>query len=174
MTLPPQPGDILAVRSTGLAGRLIRFGAAIRDEPNLVNHIAIVHHADAHGTLWCLEGRPGGVGWRDARDYLASRWTVTNIAQPKTGTQRQAVTSGAEALIGTSYDWEAIAADTAQALGVDWAPTWHGNVPGHVVCSSLAAYLYGRAGLARPAGSREVTPADWLTFIITNDYGGPA
>ena len=173
MAAQPQPGDVLLVRTGGFAGRLIRLGAALRDEPNLVNHVAVVSHTDKAGTLWCLEGRPGGVGWRDAGDYLASRWTVTNAAQPKTETQRQLVVRGAAAMIGTSYDWEAIAADGVAALdlGALWHPRW-GKVPGHVVCSSLAAYLYGRAGLPRPVGGREVTPAMWLSFIITNEYEG--
>ena len=38
-----------------------------------------------------VEGRPGGAGWRDARDYLTSKWTLTNAAQPKTAEQRDAV-----------------------------------------------------------------------------------
>lgn len=29
-----QPGDILAVRSSGFAGAMIRFGAALLDRPN--------------------------------------------------------------------------------------------------------------------------------------------
>lgn len=172
--IAPGPGDVLVTRSAGFAGWAIRFGAALRDQPNLVNHVAVVSHADKAGTLWCLEGRPGGVGWRDAKDYLRSPWTTANTGQPKTPTQRTAIAKGAAAMIGTPYDWEAIAADAAAALdlGKLWAPTWHGKVPGHVVCSSLAAYLYGQAGLPHPTGGREVTPADWLSFIITNEYGG--
>jgi len=80
-----QPGDVLAVRGGGLAGKLIRLGAAFRGQPNLDAHIAVVHHTDEHGTVWALEGRPGGVGWRDAKAYLASPWTVTNAGQPKNG-----------------------------------------------------------------------------------------
>src|SRR5262244_4651766 len=78
-----QPGDILVTRSASLFGRLIRLGAALRDQPNADNHVAIVHHTDKHGTTWCLEGRPGGVGWRDARDYLRSPWTMTNVGERK-------------------------------------------------------------------------------------------
>ena len=176
--MTPQPGDILAVRSPGTAARLIRFGAALRElvtgnaEPNMDNHIAVAHHTDKAGTLWCLEGRPGGVGWRDARDYLASPWTVSNVGQPKTDEQRKTVTDGAVAMIGTAYDWEGIAADAALAIGLDFRPRF-GQVPGHVVCSSLAAWLYGKAGLAKPDGDREVSPADWLTFIISHKYQLP-
>lgn len=176
-SIVPQPGDILAVRSPGTAGRLIRFGAAMRElvtnsaEPNLDNHIAVVHHTDKAGTLWCLEGRPGGVGWRDSSDYLKSPWTVSNVGQPKTAAQRKTVCDGAEAMIGTEYDWVGIAADAASAL--DLGALFHprfGQVPGHVVCSSLAAWLYGKAGLDKPAGDREVSPADWTGWIIQHGY----
>lgn len=167
-----QPGDILAVRSGGLAGLAIRLGAAIRDQVNLSNHIAVVHHTDAHGTVWALEGRPGGVGWRDARAYLASPWTVTNVGQPKTAGQRKTVCDTMLAMIGTAYDWTAIVADAAGAFGLGeiWHPAWDGTVPAHVVCSSLAAWGYSKAGLTCPPGGREATPADWVGLIMANRW----
>jgi len=66
----PMPGDLLLTRSkTGVFGRLIRVGAALRDEPNLINHVVIVDHQDRQGTWWGIEGRPGGVGWVDLQRY---------------------------------------------------------------------------------------------------------
>lgn len=176
-----QPGDILAVRSPGLGPRLIRAGAGLRElitgqpEPNLENHIAVVHHIDPHGSLWVIEGRPGGVGWRQADDYLRSPWTVHNALQPKTPAQRKTVCDTMRSLLGTPYDWEAIIADAAGAFGLEhaWEPTWHGQIPGHVDCSSLAAYGYTKAFLRRPdpaADGRETTPADWVAFSITNRF----
>lgn len=173
-----RPGDLLATHSRGggLGGRLIRLGAAFRDQVNLANHIAVVMHTDAKGTLWVLEGRPGGVGWRDARDYLASHYTVGNAAQPKTGAQRKIVTDGARALIGTPYDWAAITADAGGALGgqldAAWELRWgpNGAVPGHVVCSSLADWLYTKAKLENPAKEREVSPADWVELWISHGW----
>jgi hypothetical protein len=176
----PQPGDVLAVRTNGLAARTIRFGAAFRElltgtsAPNLDNHIAIVHHKDKAGTLWCVEGRPGGVGWRDAKAYLRSPYTVTNVRQPKTADQRKLVCAGALALIGTPYDWEGIAADAAADLdlGTLWHPAFGAEVPGHVVCSSLAEWLYLKARLDCPKqeGAREIQPADWTAFMLANHY----
>jgi hypothetical protein len=173
-----QPGDVILARSGGFAAAMIRLGAALRDAPNLQNHVAVAHHTDAHGTLWVAEGRPGGAGWRDAKAYLASPWVLTNAEQPKTGAQRQAVCDVMQAMIGTAYDWEAIAADAAADLHLDtaWLPAWNGTVPGHAVCSSLAAYAYGKAGLHCPAGGRQVQPSDWDTFILTRAWeaGQPA
>ena len=166
------PGDILAVRTGDWAGTMIRFGAALRGWPNLSNHIAVVHHTDANGTVWCLEGRPGGVGWAGAAGYLASRWTVTNAAQPKTDAQRAAVARVTEAMIGTAYDWTAVVADAADDLYLDvaWLPD-HGTVHGEVVCSALAAYAYDKAGLARPSGEeRLIQPASWDSWILTRGW----
>lgn len=169
-----QPGDLLLTRSKGWAGLLIRLGSAFRDQPNLINHVAIVHHTDKEGTVWVIEGRPGGVGWRDAKAYLASPHTVCNATQPKTATQRLDVAKGAKAMLGTEYDWEAIVQDAGAAFGLDkaWELKWGkaGTVPGQVVCSSLAAFLYAKAGLDHPEGGREVTPGQWLELWIEKGW----
>jgi hypothetical protein len=173
-----QPGDVLAVRGGGWAGRLIRFGAAIRDQPNLDGHIAVAHHTDSNHVLWCIEARPGGVGWRDATDYLTSRWTISNAEQPKTSGQRAAICATMTAMLGTPYDWAAIAADAGQEFGLAtaWCPDFKtGTVPTAVVCSSLAAYAYAKNGLPHPPGpDRAVEPAGWDTFILTKGWETPA
>lgn len=168
-----QPGDVLAIRTAGWQAWWIRFGSALRDKPNLSNHVAVAHHRDAKGTVWVIEGRPGGAGWRDATHYLASPGLLTNAGQVKTPAQRLAVTTQMEALIGTGYDWDAIIADAAADLGwrfPGWDPTWKGTVPAHVVCSSLAAYAYAKAGLSHPAGDRGVQPSAWDEFIISRAW----
>jgi hypothetical protein len=176
VTPPVQPGDVLLVRTGSIAGTFIRLGAALTGKPNLASHVAVLHHTDGHGTPWAIEGRPGGVGWRDARQYLTSAWELDNAAQPKTDLQRQRVCGTMEALIGTAYDWPGIVADALSALRIrlpGWDPSWHGTVPGHVVCSSLAAYAYAKAGLPCPAGDRNVTPGDWDQFVLTKAWEAP-
>lgn len=163
------PGDVLAVRGGSIPAGAIRLGAALAGRPNVSNHVAVVHHADANGTLWVIEGRPGGVGWRDARDYLASPWTLANAAQPKAPAQRKAVCDGAVAILGMPYDWAAIIGDGLDDLHL-WDPVG-GVVQGHAVCSAVAAFLYDRAGLARPAGDeRRVQPAAWDAWILTQAW----
>lgn len=169
----PMPGTVLAVRTSGRPAWWIRLGAALHDRPNLSNHIAVVHHKDAKGTLWGIEGRPGGVGWADCSAYLSSPWTVTNADQPMTPGQRDAVCDTMEGLLGTAYDWSAIIADGMADLGMTvpgWDPSWHGTVPAHVVCSSSAAYAYAKAGARCPAGDRLVQPGDWDSFIISRAW----
>lgn len=167
-----QAGDVLCTRSGGLMPTLIRLGQAFRGKPNIVNHVAVVHHLDAKGEWVCVEGRPGGVGWAPAAKYLESPWTLSNARQPKTWDQRKAVVESCEALIGRAYDWGAIALDAAQAVGIDvpfrWSGTWDAA---QVVCSSLAAYAYQHVELARPAGAlRTITPGDWADFILSHDF----
>lgn len=164
-----QPGDVLAIRTTGAPAWLIRFGEFIHGQPDLSNHIAVVDHTDPAGVLWCIEGRPGGVGYHTAGAYLESAALLTNANQPKTPEQRAAVTATMKALLGTPYDWEAIVADALTDLGMHlpgWDPSWHGDVPGHVLCSSLAAFGYAKNGLTCPLGDRGVQPSDWDAFIL--------
>jgi len=170
MDAVPVPGDVVVVRTgKGWGSRLIRVGQALRGQPCTGNHVAVLHHY-TDGVPWAVEGRPGGVGWVDARRYLADAATVHNAAQAKTDVQRTAVLKGAEALLGTQYDWEAIFSDSVDSLGLKplWTEDWHGKgVPGHVVCSSAAALLYEQAGLAHPGPGHEryVFPSDWAEFI---------
>lgn len=174
MTAAVQPGDVILARTGGLAGTMIRLGAALRGRPDLVNHAAVAHHTDAHGVLWLIEGRPGGVGWRDARAYLGSPWTITNRTQPKTGAQRAAVCKTMEAMLGTPYSWAQIAEDAGLAFGLKdiWAERAGGKPPGEIVCSSLAAYAYDKAGLSAPAPAdyAHVTPGDWTAWLIQNRW----
>ncbi|MGH3628139.1 MAG: hypothetical protein ACRDRL_11965 [Sciscionella sp.] len=168
-------GDVLVTRGSGWADRLIRLGAALEDEPDIDNHVAIVHHQDKAGTWWAIEGRPGGVGWVDAHSYLASSATTNNVGEPKTGEQRQMIATGAEGMLGVAYDWSAIITDGLMVTHLNevWTQNWNGQgPPAHVVCSSLAAYLYERAGLDRPTihEPRYTTPGDWEQFIIQHNY----
>jgi hypothetical protein len=168
-----KPGDVLAVRGGGLAGDLIRLGQALTGKPNVSGHIAVMHHWTGN-VPWGLEGRPAGVGWVDLRAYVGSRWTLNNCAQPgRTGGQRAGVAVAAEAMIGTAYDWQAIADDTLRAFRMPdlFGKTIDGTVPGHLVCSSYAAFLYERAGWAHPdAPDRDCEPGDWDTWILTNGW----
>lgn len=173
------PGDVVCVRTTGFAGLLIRLGAALLDRPNMRNHVAIVHHRDAAGVLWGVEARPGGVGWVDMDNYLASPFTISNAEQPKTDEQRTAIAQAAESMLQTPYDWTAIAADAMKAIRADrlWQAKSYGEgqVPAQVVCSSLADYLYAKVGLANPGmvdgdAVRFTTPADWDLFIETEAW----
>lgn len=163
-------GDVLLVRTPGFLGRLIRAGSLFSDQPNLDNHVAVLHHRDFNGTWWAVEGRPGGVGWVDVRKY-AGPYVLNNALQPKAAKQRAQIAEVAEGLLGKPYDWSGIVADAMDAIHAQdlWTQNWRGQgVPGHVVCSSLAAWVYDEVGLARPMthSARATTPGDWEQFVI--------
>lgn len=174
------PGTVLAVRGDNITGELIRFGAALVDKPNLSNHIAVVHHIDPGGVVWGIEGRPGGVGWVDCHRYLVAEFTITNRKQPMTPQQRSGVSDYMKEMLGTPYDYSAIFEDAALDLHLPelYAERWNGESPGHVVCSSVASYAYGKQGLANPVSwstippldYRHVQPGDWDAFIFGNHY----
>ena len=172
------PGDVLLTRGTGWVPRLIRLDAAAVGKPTSGNHIAVLHHRDHDGTWWAIEGRPQGIGWADARRYLDSRETITNVGQPKTDRQRQEITAAAERMLGVTYDWRAVLTDALMVAHLQSLTNrrWRTQAaPGHVVCSSLAAYLYHRAGLDHPTDHkpRYTTPADWEDFITRRGYAQP-
>jgi hypothetical protein len=168
-----RPGDVLAVRLGGLASELIRIGEEMAGKPGLDNHIAVMHHW-LNGTPWGLQGEPGGVGWVDLRAYLASGFTVNNCGQPgRDDAGRAAVAALAERMIGTAYDWCSITDDTLRAFHMHdlFSQTLNGTVPGHLVCSSYAAFLYERQGWERPAVTdRDTEPGDWTAFALEHGW----
>jgi hypothetical protein len=165
----PNVGDVWAVRTGGIGGWIIRLGERLAGKPDLDNHVVVVHHQDPAGTVWGVEGRPGGVGWADLTKYAQNRATVTNVLQPKTNEQRIQIAQIMRQMLGTPYDWAGIAADAANDLSLPdlFAQNWHGQgTPGHVVCSSLAAWAYARVGLPHPhcGGERYCQPDDWTVW----------
>jgi hypothetical protein len=168
-----RPGDVLAVRGHSWEAEVIRIGEELAGKPGLDNHVAVMSHWQGD-VPWGLEGKPGGVGWRDLRTYIASAWTVNNCGQPRrTDAARQRVADRAKAMLGTPYDWRSIADDALRAFHMAdlWASDWHGLAPGSVVCSSFAAWLYEQEGWAHPAcPDRDTEPGDWDEFAVANRY----
>jgi hypothetical protein len=156
---------------------MIRFGEMLIGEDDLENHIAVLDHIDNNDTWWAIEGRPGGVGWRDATAYLASEWTLSNQGQPLTFKQRDDICKSMRGLLGVPYDWTAISQDALRDLHLPdlWGEKWHDQAPAHVVCSSVAAYVYRTHGIDSPAttDTAHIQPADWADFIMRNHYQFP-
>lgn len=176
-------GDVLAVNTgNAITSELIRLGEAIEGKPNLANHVVIVHHQDAKGTWWGIEGRPGGVGYVDMAKYLSTslvKYADSNAAEPRTTDQRATIAKAAVGMLGVGYDWVGgIASDALDAFRLrdlaglldhwwGWKdPANPALRPAHVVCSSLAAWVYRNLGLACPPVTDEelCMPADWWDF----------
>lgn len=183
-----KPGTVLAVRTSGFAGTWIRIGAALRGIPNLDNHIVVVHHVDSNGIVWGLEGKPGGVGWVNCANYFAGangKYVVSNWRQPLTPSQRTNICAVTATMLKTPYDWTAIEQDAIDDLHLPelWGEKWNGQTPGHVVCSSLAAWAYHDVVAAGPYDDAftgvkggvlgrlpHIQPGDWTKWAIEKNY----
>jgi len=177
-TLPAAPGDILAVwTGQGLAEDLIRTGELMQGKPAIANHVVVITHRDKAGRWMGIQGQPGGVGPADCTPFLSDSRTRSNHYEPKPDDRGQlkAMLASAAKSLGIAYDWVGIAEDTFAALHAEdlsalidplWRwPSQHNLLPGHVVCSSLAAMLYDlpSVGWAHPdlGNERQCEPADW-------------
>jgi hypothetical protein len=143
--------------------------------------VIIVHHKDAQGLWWGIEGRPGGVGYVPLDGALSNRYTNANTEQPISEDRRYLIAVAAESVLGMGYDWEAIAEDTAHVFVANslwktiektrgWKP---GKIPAHLVCSSFADWAYESVNLPNPGGTigtRFTTPGDWDAFIMNREW----
>jgi hypothetical protein len=185
--MPAAPGDVLAVwTGNGPVQDLIRVGEALQGKPAVANHVIVVTHQDRFGRWMGIQGQPGGVGPVDCTPFLSDSRTMSNHGQPKPGNHGQLTSFLASAAksLGISYDWVAIAEDTLDAFQVHdlsklidplWRwPSQHNLLPGHVVCSSLAAMLYDLPSVdwAHPdlGDERECEPADWWRWSHTQAW----
>jgi hypothetical protein len=176
--IPAAPGDVLAVwTGDGLCEDMIRVDEALEGKPAVANHVVIITHQDQVGRWMGIQGQPGGVGPVDCSPFLSDSRTESNHDQPKPNDHGQLTTVLASAAksLGIGYDWVGIVADGLDGLHVEdlsklidplWRwPSNHNLLPGHVVCSSLAAMLYDLPSVdwAHPdlGAERECEPADW-------------
>lgn len=170
------PGDILAVVGGGLGGWLVDVGQAIAGRPSMGTHVVVVTHKDQLGRWIGIDGQPGGVALCDCTPYLTDARVRSNHYQPRLLVPGQLTTFLASAAksLGLPYDWAGIAEDAANVVSHDlsadidrlWRwPSGNGLLPGHVVCSSLAAMLYDLPDVswAHPDLGKErmCEPADW-------------
>lgn len=184
-----KPGDLLLTFSEGWGSWLIRLQAMILRKPSLHNHIACYTHTGADGIPRGLEGRPGGFGWKDLRGYLVAPGTISNAWQPgRTAADRAIFVEKMTALIGTPYDYEAIAVAGAEVFDrmsrvkaaelIEKASEWpEGRPPSQVVCSSSLDWGYEDRGWVNPGGlarTRWTVPADFTELIVANRWHVPS
>jgi hypothetical protein len=177
--ITPAAGDVLAVVQPSLFGKVIQVFERLQGKSDISNHVVIISGQDALGRWIGVQGKPTGVGMVEISIYLNDSRTRSNHDQLRpddTGQLATMLASLAKSLhIG--YDWVGIAEDALSALTLfdlsgALAPLWAwpdpdgGTLPGHVVCSSLASWLYESVEWAHPdeGADRTVEPADWWNW----------
>jgi hypothetical protein len=179
-------GDVLAVRNRGRGwfGHAVRFFEHLQHKPDIADHVVILTHQDVLGRWIGIEGKPSGVGLIDATSYLTDGRTRSNHDQPRLGDAQLATfLASCAKTLGIGYDWVGIAEnafdtmhlyDLSNDIEPIYAWSTEKNVmPGHFVCSSLAAWLYEKVGWAHPntGSERLCEPADWWAFSDTMAWG---
>ena len=162
MTLAP--GTYFVVRTSGLAGQIIRLGTRSQ-----VNHAGIV--LDTDGTT--VEAQPGGAVIGHLRRYRR-HLVIVNDLETIPDSTRALICDQARAMVGTPYSWLDIAALALTSLGLRWA--WLArrvSRTDRLICSQLADLAYERAGLHMYQDGRlpsAVTPGDLLLRIAQHPW----
>jgi hypothetical protein len=179
MAITPSPGDVLAVVQPGLFGKVIQVFERLQGKPDIANHVVIVSGQDAQGRWIGVQGKPSGVGMVELSVYLNDSRTRSNHDQPRPNNANQlaSVLASEAKSLKIGYDWVGIAQDALDTVHLydfaeDLNPLWAwpdpegGSLPGHVVCSSLASWLYESVGWAHPkeGADRTCEPADWWSW----------
>lgn len=177
--IPAAPGDVLAVAGGGLGGYLVDLGQAIANKPSIGTHVVGITHQDVKGRWIGIQGHPGGVALVDCTPFLNDARVRSSHGQPRANDHGQLAFFLASCVksLGIHYDWAGIAADAADVFSADlsadidhlWRwPSDKNLLPGHVVCSSLFAMLYGlpQVGWKHPGlgTERNCMPVDWWNW----------
>ncbi|HLI39616.1 MAG TPA: hypothetical protein VKV80_20085 [Streptosporangiaceae bacterium] len=152
--MPLLPGMYVCVKTRGFPAWVIRMATRSR-----VNHAFIV--ADDQGGI--IEARPGGVR-RGSLAAYAGAYAAADTAEPVTGAQRAVVAAKAESMLGTGYNFPAIAGIGLEDIGWHWRLLMRiARADRDVMCSQLVAACGEAAGLDWLCGKPspdQVTPAD--------------
>lgn len=177
MTVQAAPGDVLAVLATdGVFSKGIRWSERHQGKPDAIDHVIVVTGYDTDGNPIGIEGKPPGAGpCYDIARFLDDPRTRSNHAQPRDMSKLPEFMATCAKALGTKYDFSIIAGDLLDAVQMDalsaavdrlrpWPVlTVGGEMPGHIVCSNLAAAIYAHIGWDHPGRGRErlVEPGDW-------------
>jgi uncharacterized protein YycO len=151
----PGPGNYICLKTGGWLAWLIR-----RSTHSKVNHAVIV---TADGGI--IEATPQGVQRGTLAEYAGS-YAVANTAEAMTGSQRVAVVTKAQSLIGDAYNYADLLAIGLGDLGWHWRLLLRiARADKLLICSQLVAVCGAAAVPPMPwqcgkADPSQVTPAD--------------
>jgi hypothetical protein len=153
------PGDFILTHSSGIYGRVIRFGEAIRYwGKNKVfahwSHAAIF--VDRDGNI--IEALGGGVQKRNISVYHGTEYVVVHLPLTTIPLDRDEAVKFAEFCLNDPYGWLTI---VSTALCLLTGAKFSFGVDGQQICSALVARCIERIGeIFRESEPWHLTPAD--------------
>jgi hypothetical protein len=171
------PGDFILTHSSGLFGRLIRFGEALRYwGPERAyarwNHAALI--ASTSGDL--IEALSVGVVETHISRYKPTEYFLVHLHDEDADMRdRQQAVAYARYCVGEGYSWLTIC-NIALALLTGCRFTF--GVDGQVICSGLVARCLERTAIIFEGSASNISPADLARqFKVLTDappsFGSP-
>lgn len=169
------PGDFILTHSSGIFGRLIRFGEAIRywgTEKVFAHWSHAAIFINEAGDI--IEALGGGVQQRNISVYDATEYVVVHLPTDTASRDREQAIQFADFCLNDKYGWFTIASIalcllTGAKLGF--------GINGQQICSGLVARCCERIGEIFPEGDPwQLMPADLARHFdvqITGDKGRP-
>jgi len=170
-----RPGDFLLTHSSGIYGKLIRLGEALRywGEGKVFAHWshAAIFVNDA-GDI--VEALGGGVQKRNISAYQGAEYVVVHLPATTTPLDRQQAVEFAEFSLNDPYGWLTI---VSIALCLLTGAKFSFGVDGQQICSALVARCIERIGEIFPEGDPwHLSPADLAKHFdvrLTGQDGRP-
>lgn len=153
------PGDFILTHSSGLFGRLIRFGESLRywgEDAKYArwNHAALIATADG----WLIEALSHGVVMTPISHYTPTEYFLVHLNDSDADIRdRGQAVAYARYCLGEGYGWLTIC-NIALALLTGCKFTF--GIDGQVICSGLVARCLERTSIIFPGAASNVSPAD--------------
>ena len=169
------PGDFILTHSSGVYGKLIRFGEAIRywGRDRVFarwSHAAIF--IDNAGEI--VEALSGGVQQRNISVYQGTEYVVVHLPRSTAPLDRQQAVEFAQFCLNDPYDWLTI---VSMAICLLTGSKISLGVDGQQICSALVARCLERIGEIFPEGEPwNLMPADLAKHFdvrLTGEKGQP-
>lgn len=167
------PGDFLLTHSSGVYGKLIRFGETLRywGKDKVFAHWS---HAAifVNDTGDIVEALGGGVQKRNISVYQGTEYVVVHLPTTTTTLDRQQAVKFAEFSLNDPYGWLTI---VSMGLCLITGAKFGFGVDGQQICSALVARCIERIGEIFPEGDPwHLSPADLAKHFdvqLTGDKG---
>jgi hypothetical protein len=169
------PGDFILTHSSGIYGRLIRFGEAIRywgADKVFAHWSHAALFVDEAGEI--VEALGGGVQQRNISAYHGTEYVVVHLPAVTMPLDRQQAVAFARFCLDDPYGWPTI---VSMALCLLTGAKFSFGVDGQQICSALVARCLERTGeIFSESEPWHLTPADLARHFnvqLTGESGLP-